>query len=211
MNKLTDAGVLVEDRLFATLDTRTKKWTLEGGVDVLLSDTVGFVSHLPHQLVASFKATLEEAVNADLLLHVVDVSSNEAYEQIESVEKVLAEIGCGEKEMLVLLNKADVLNSKAMLESLQTVYPDAICISAKTGLNIEEARQAVLDKFRGGDLVIRVTTPIADGRLQSFLKSSTEILTENYTDTHVTIEARLGKTQLPELKRHKPEKLEILT
>jgi GTP-binding protein HflX len=83
MNALTDAGVYVEDLLFATLDTRTRKWQLEGGPEVLLSDTVGFVKALPHQLVASFKATLEEAVNADLLLHIVDVSSSEAQEQID--------------------------------------------------------------------------------------------------------------------------------
>jgi GTP-binding protein HflX len=89
MNALTDAGVLVEDRLFATLDTRTRKWQLAEGPEVLLSDTVGFVRKLPHQLVASFKATLEEAVNADLLLHVVDVSSDEAQEQIHSVNRVL--------------------------------------------------------------------------------------------------------------------------
>ena len=171
MNTLTDAGVLVEDRLFATLDTRTKKWAIEGGVEVLLSDTVGFISRLPHQLVASFKATLEEAVNADLLLHVVDVSSDEAYAQIESVEKVLAEIGCGEKDMVVLLNKADVLSNASMLESLQTVYPHAICISAKTGMDIDKVARVVLDRYRGGDVVVRVTTHMRDGRLQSYLKS----------------------------------------
>lgn len=210
MNAFTDAGVLVEDRLFATLDTRTKKWAVEGGVEVLLSDTVGFISRLPHQLVASFKATLEEAVNADLLLHVVDVSSDEAYAQIESVEKVLAEIGCGEKDMIVLLNKADVLGNANMLESLQTVYPHAICISAKTGMDIDKVARIVLDRYRGGDVVVRVTAHMRDGRLQSYLRSSTEILSENYTDSHVIIEARLGKNQLHILKQHKPEQLEVL-
>ena len=109
LNTLTDAGVLVEDRLFATLDTRTRKWIPARGAEVLLSDTVGFVRDLPHQLIASFKATLEEAVNADLLLHVIDVSNPDALKQIESVNNVLAEIGCAEKPVLKVLNKVDIL------------------------------------------------------------------------------------------------------
>jgi len=108
LNILTDADVFVEDRLFATLDTRTRRWMPAKGVEVLLSDTVGFVKNLPHQLVASFKATLEEAVNADLLIHVVDVSNADALKQIESVKHVLAEIGCSKKPILQVLNKVDV-------------------------------------------------------------------------------------------------------
>jgi len=103
LNALTDAGVVVEDRLFATLDTRTRKWTLARGAEVLLSDTVGFIKDLPHQLVASFKATLEEAVNADLLLHILDVSNPNALNQIESVNKVLSEIGCAEGTFTAML------------------------------------------------------------------------------------------------------------
>ncbi|RPJ26872.1 MAG: GTPase HflX, partial [Planctomycetaceae bacterium] len=105
LNALTDAGVLAEDRLFATLDTRTRKWVPSRGAEVLLSDTVGFVRNLPHQLVASFKATLEEAVLADLLLHVIDVSNPEVMNQMESVNKVLADIGCGDKPILEVFNK----------------------------------------------------------------------------------------------------------
>ena len=96
--------------MFATLDTRTRKWQLDGGAEVLLSDTVGFIRNLPHQLVESFKATLEEAINADLLLHIVDVSSADALKQIESVNNVLAEIGCSKKQILLVLNKVDVVS-----------------------------------------------------------------------------------------------------
>ncbi|NLH41329.1 MAG: GTPase HflX, partial [Planctomycetes bacterium] len=106
LNALTDAGTFVEDRLFATLDTKTRKWVPARGVEVLLSDTVGFVRDLPHQLVASFKATLEEAVFADVLLHVIDVSNPEVLSQIESVNGVLAEIGCSEKPVVLAFNKA---------------------------------------------------------------------------------------------------------
>jgi GTP-binding protein HflX len=210
MNKLTDAGVFVEDRLFATLDTRTKKWVIERGSEVLLSDTVGFVQHLPHHLVASFKATLEEAVNADLLLHVVDVSNERALEQIDSVNNVLREIGCGEKEVLVLLNKADVLGSKNVLESLQTIYPDAICISAKTGMNLDIASDAVIDRFRGKSVKVRVTSKMSNGKVQSFLRAKADIINEDYADNKVVIDAVIGTSQMVMLKQLKPENIEIL-
>ena len=152
INALTDAGVLVEDRLFATLDTRTRKWTPVKGVEVLISDTVGFVKNLPHQLVASFKATLEEAVNADLLLHVIDSANPEVLKQIESVDKVLAEIGCGEKPVLKVLNKVDAVRKIGDVEMLQTLFPDAVCISAKTGFGLEEVHTKQSKKRRNTSL-----------------------------------------------------------
>src|SRR5256885_1237245 len=107
MNALTGAGVYVEDKLFSTLDTRTRQWHIKDWGRVLLSDTVGFIRDLPHHLVASFKATLEEARQASLLLHVVDASNPAAEEQIKAVESVLQEVGCGGKPTLLVLNKAD--------------------------------------------------------------------------------------------------------
>ena len=181
-----------------------RKWLVEAGSEVLLSDTVGFVNHLPHHLVASFKATLEEAVNADLLLHVVDASSSEVFEQIKSVNEVLKEIGCGDKDSLVLLNKADVLRERSTFESAQTVYPDAVWISAKTGMNLEALHQAVLEKLRGMEVTVYVTNSAGDGRVQSFLRANGTILSEEYLDGTVEIEARLGRNQLPFLKRLKP-------
>ena len=210
MNALTDAGVFVEDRLFATLDTRTRKWRPDSSSDVLLSDTVGFVRRLPHHLVASFKATLEEAVNADLLLHVVDVSSPKAFEQIESVEMVLKQIGCGKKETLILLNKADAVARDNVLESLQTIYPDAVCMSAKTGMNLDKLADAVSAKYRVGDIVVRLRCHSGDGKMQSFLSKSADIISTEYIDNEVLIEARLGKAQLTTLKRLKPQQLEIV-
>ena len=211
MNALTDADVFVEDRLFATLDTRTRKWTLEGSaLPVLLSDTVGFVSNLPHHLVASFKATLEEAVNADLLLHVVDASSPEVFDQIESVDKVLAEIGCGQKDTLVVLNKCDAIRDMSIFESLQTVQPQAACISARTGLNLDTLIAAVQDRIRRKQSTIRVVCELADGKLQSFLHSSATILRREFTDDAVHIEASIGPAQLAQLRRFKPRQIEVL-
>jgi len=210
LNALTDAGVVVEDRLFATLDTRTRKWLLGGGAEVLVSDTIGFVKNLPHQLVASFKATLEEAINADLLLHIVDVSNAEAASQIESVHAVLDEIGCGRSARLELLNKIDDARRIGDVEMLQTLYPEAVCISAKTGVGLDELTRAVLAKYKGGELLLRVAHSQSNGKVQSFLRAYGQIVEERYLDGSVLIDARLGRNQLPALKRLQPDAIEIL-
>jgi GTP-binding protein HflX len=210
LNALTDADVVVEDRLFATLDTRTRKWTLAGGAEVLLSDTIGFIKNLPHQLVASFRATLEEAVNADLLLHIVDVSNPNALNQIESVNSVLAEIGCAERPILIVLNKVDIVKKIGDLEMLQTLFPDALCISARTGLGLDRLSEAVLAKYKGAELLLRISSSQSDGKVQSFLRAYGTIINEQYLDGSVLIDARLGRNQLPGLKRLRPETIEIV-
>jgi len=210
LNKLTDADVFVEDRLFATLDTRTRRWTPAKGVEVLLSDTVGFVKSLPHQLVASFKATLEEAVNADLLLHIIDVSNPDALNQIESVNNVLEEISCNKKPILEIFNKVDVVKNIADFDMLQTLYPDAVCISAKTGFGLDGLSEVVTAKYKGIELLIRVTSSVSNGKIQSFLRAHGQIISEQYNETLVLIDARLGRNQLPDLKRLQPEHIEII-
>jgi GTP-binding protein HflX len=209
LNKLTGADAFVEDRLFATLDTKTKRWNLAGGIEVLLSDTVGFVKKLPHHLVASFKATLEEAVNADLLIHIVDVSNPEVTEQIASVNNVLAEIGCGGKPVLEVFNKIDILPDTGRLDMLNTIHPDAINVSAKTGLGIDRLTQAVLERYKGDEVTIQVRTSPANGKLQNYLRAYANILQEQYNDGSVVIDARLGKNQLAEIRKLQPELLTI--
>jgi GTP-binding protein HflX len=210
LNTLTDAGVVVEDRLFATLDTRTRRWSPAKGVEVLISDTVGFIKNLPHQLVASFKATLEEAVNADLLLHIIDVSNPDALKQIESVNKVLAEIGCGERPILQVLNKVDIVKEIGELEMLQTLFRDAVAISAKTGFGLEGLSEAVATKYKGLEILLRVSSSQSNGKVQSFLRAHGQILNEQYLDSSVLIDARLGRNQLANLQRLHPDKLEII-
>ncbi|MBW8001191.1 MAG: GTPase HflX [Planctomycetes bacterium] len=210
LNKLTNADVFVEDRLFATLDTRTKKWKPDRGVEILLSDTVGFVKNLPHQLVASFKATLEEAVNADLLLHIIDASNEDAQKQINSVNKVLAEIGCKGVPVIEVLNKVDALKDISNLEILQTLYPDAVSISAKTGMDLDSLANVVMQKYKGNDVLLHVSSKQSNGKVQSFLRAHGTIIDEQYEDGFVNIEARLGKNQLPELKKLRPHKLKVM-
>src|SRR5437763_12741914 len=140
-NTLTAAGTYADDKLFATLDTKTRAWKLEKGTEVLLSDTVGFVRDLPHNLVASFKATLEEVVHADLLLHVLDVGHPHAQQQFETVHEVLNDIGAkpstgsgqGDKPEILLLNKIDTEEAEENWPFWRTLHPNAVPISAKTG------------------------------------------------------------------------------
>ena len=209
LNKITDADVLVEDRLFATLDTRTKRWTLERGMEVLLSDTVGFVKNLPHHLVASFKATLEEAVLADLLLHVIDVSNPDVIRQIDSVKIVLKEIGCSSKPVLDVFNKVDILDNIGRLEMLQTLFPDAVTVSARTGSGLENLTEIVLEKFTGRQILIQVKSSQADGKIHSFLRANAVILEQQYHDGFVLIDAKLGQNQLLALKKLQPVQLTI--
>src|SRR3954454_6172793 len=137
MNALTGAGVLAEDKLFSTLDTRTRQWPIKEWGRVLLSDTVGFIRDLPHHLIASFKATLEEARQARLLLHVVDASNLQAEEQIKAVNAVLKELGCEDKPTLLVLNKVDCVADPSYLHVLQRHHPRAVAISAASGEGLE--------------------------------------------------------------------------
>src|SRR5262249_27977103 len=144
MNALTGAGVVARDQLFSTLDTRTRLWRLADWGRVLLSDTVGFIRDLPHRLIASFKATLEEARQARLLMHVVDASNPAAEEQIKAVNGVLKELGCDQKPTLLVLNKVDRLTDPSYLHVLQSHHKHAVAVSAVTGQGLDALREAVM-------------------------------------------------------------------
>ena len=211
MNHLTDADTLVADKLFATLDTKTSLWNLPKKQSVLLSDTVGFIRKLPHHLVASFRATLEEAIHADLLLHVADVSHHEAESQISTVNKVLQQLGCGRKDSLLLFNKIDLSSARSSLETLTTLFPDALCISARTGEGIDQLGEAVISRLVGETLHLRVACSQGDGRIHNYLRAHGSILSEEYIDSQLILEARLGSNQLPGLKRLGPGSCEVLS
>jgi GTPase len=201
-NTLTAAGTYADDKLFATLDTKTRAWKLERGTEVLLSDTVGFVRDLPHNLVASFRATLEEAVHADSLLHVLDVGHPHAQQQFESVHKVLDEIGVKEKHEILLLNKVDTEEGADNYHVWRTLYPDAIPISAKTGKGLSSLHEAVYKAVRGQQVDVTLETEVANGKLLSFIESHTRVHEREFTDGRVVIRATMGKQTLADLARN---------
>ena len=191
MNTLTEAGVLVEDKLFATLDTRTRRWQLPNWGPVLLSDTVGFIRDLPHRLIASFKATLEEARRADLLLHVADASNPAVRDQISSVYDVLREIGIEEKHALLVLNKIDCLESPSQWEAIRNRYPHAIPISAQTGDGLSQLAMRVSDALSRSFRDVDVETGVENGKLMAYLAANGEVLSKQFHEQRVTLHCRI--------------------
>ncbi|KPK76121.1 MAG: hypothetical protein AMJ79_08145 [Phycisphaerae bacterium SM23_30] len=210
LNLLTGSEAYVEHKLFATLDTKTARWILDRDISVLLSDTVGFIRNLPHHLVASFQATLEEAIHADLLLHVVDASHPQADQQLQAAHKVLEEIHCHKKDILLVLNKID-RRPNPTIDTMMTLYPEAIPVSARKGLGIEKLAEAVTYRVTGEKLRLRISCNQTDGHIPNFLRAHGAIISEDYTDSRITLEAYLGRRQLPNLKRLKPHTCQIIS
>jgi GTP-binding protein HflX len=202
MNALTSAGVLVEDRLFATLDTRTRRWDFQGGGSVLLSDTVGFIRNLPHTLVASFKATLEEARQADLLLHVIDASSPEAEEQIRAVERVLDELGLADHPTLLVLNKSDRVPDRSYLDALRARHSDAVVVSAKGGIGLDRLETRVRELLHVDGLEAEVVLGIENGRALSYLTRHARIRDRRYDGNQVILRCRVPQHCLGYLRDH---------
>lgn len=182
MNQLTSANVLTQDQLFSTLDTRTKPWRLKGGRTVLLSDTVGFIQDLPHQLVASFHATLEEALKADLLLLVVDASDLEALHQTSVVEEVLASLGASHIPRIYVLNKTDALEDQTLLMPLFRHAPKAVPISASCGTGLQDLEAALLTHLATFEETVSILVPHRAGALRAEIRTKTVVLSEDYTE-----------------------------
>lgn len=198
MNTLTDAGTHVADQLFATLDTKTRRWDLGGGQVALLSDTVGFVRDLPHHLVASFRATLEEAIHSDLLLHIVDASSYDAVGQIKAVKRVLTELGCEDIPTINVLNKIDAVQDDSAIHLLRLSMQDSVEISARTGEGLDDLKRHVLDRMRDRYVRLTIETESSNGKLLAYLNQHGHILDQSYTDGMVQLDLRLPT---PEVQR----------
>ncbi|TWU48268.1 GTPase HflX [Rubripirellula reticaptiva] len=191
MNALTDADVLAQDKLFATLDTRTRRWQLPGWGTVLLSDTVGFIRDLPHSLVASFKSTLEETRQAELLLHVADASSATVFEQITAVYEVLKELGIEEKDTLLVLNKIDAIESPAVLNRVLDRYPNAIPVSARSNKGLAMLTEVVGETLGREFLDVEVDVAVTDGKLLSYLSAKGEVLSREFGEEITTVHVRM--------------------
>jgi GTP-binding protein HflX len=196
LNALTGSDVYVEDQLFATLDTRTRRWQLPGWGPVLLSDTVGFIRNLPHHLIESFKATLEEARQAHLLLHVADGGNPAVYDQISATFKVLEEIGIQKKDTLLVINKIDSLPDRLRLDGLMNRYPDAIPISARGGEGLTQLATAVSDALSRAFVDVDVEMGVENGRLLAYLAAKGEVLSKHYTDSRVVVHCRIAQHHL---------------
>ena len=203
MNALTEAGVLAQDRLFATLDTRTTRLELAGAQkEVVLSDTVGFIRDLPPTLIASFHATLAEVIEADLLLHIVDASQPSMEDQIKAVEGVLETIGAQEVPQIMIFNKIDLEHSHTILLAFQHRYPGSVAASAHTGQGLDELRQSVLSALSKSMQQVTVRYPIAAGAIDAFLRRRTTVVDEHYTDEHATLVIEVDEQLLGELGEH---------
>ncbi|MEM6394477.1 MAG: GTPase HflX [Planctomycetota bacterium] len=198
-NTLTQAGTYADDKLFATLSTKTRRWDMGDGESVMLSDTVGFVRNLPHHLVASFKATLEEAIHSDLLLIVADTADPNCQRNLDTVMHVLDDIGATEPTRLVVLNKIDKLQHNAELLLLQQQYPDAVAISAANSLGLDALTDRVRQHARGKLQVLTLRVPHADGKALGFLESQVEVLDRNYENDAVLLKVQIGQHQLDRL------------
>jgi len=190
LNNLTDAGVLVEDRLFATLDPRTRRLALPGGESVLLSDTVGFVRKLPHQLVEAFRSTLEVVTESDLLVHVVDSAATHPEAQIEAVRTVLGDIGAGGVPELLAFNKADVTPEAKRLADR---YPGSVMISALTGEGVDDLLQAVGDRLRALARVVDLVVPYDRGDVLAAVHREGEVLVEHHGDNGARLRVRVDE------------------
>jgi GTP-binding protein HflX len=168
---------------------------------VLLSDTVGFIRDLPHHLIASFKATLEEARRADLLIHVADASNPAALDQILAVYDVLREIGIEEKDTLLALNKIDRVDDPTRIEALRNRYPHAVCFSAITGEGLPRLASAVSDALSHDFLDLELQFDSADGRLLAYLARHGEVLSRTFFDNRVVVHCRISQSHLGQLQR----------
>ncbi len=197
LNQLTGAAVLAEDKLFATLDPTTRRLRLPTKQNVLLTDTVGFIKKLPHGLVEAFKATLEEVVQADLLLHVVDISHPQAEEQIEAVNLVLAEIGAAAKPMLMIFNKIDQLAS-SVSAVMREKYPHAVCISAKTGEGIAPLLAEIGTQLRPIREFLDLKVPQEKAAIIARIHAVGQVVSSRYSGKHARFKVRIPPHLLEE-------------
>lgn len=201
LNALTDAGVLVEDQLFSTLDSTIRSWEPEDGAAMVLIDTVGFIRKLPHQLVASFRSTLKEAEDADLILNVVDVSHDRLVEQMTTTDKVLANMKLHEKPRLIVLNKVDQLGTNGRRDRLRSLHPEAVFVSARSGEGLGELRDAILKRYRAEWREEELVLPSSDGRAVSLVHECLEVLEKAYADGVVKLRVRGRPDELKRVRR----------
>lgn len=195
LNRLTEAGVLVENALFATLDPTTRRTSAEDGRVYTLSDTVGFVRHLPHQIVEAFRSTLEEVADADLVVHVVDGSHPDPEGQVSAVREVLGEVGADRIPELLVINKMDAADEETVLR-LKRAWPDAVFVSARSGSGISELRAAIAERLPRPPVDMRILLPYSRADLVARVHRTGQVLQSRHlddgTELRVLVDERLA-------------------
>jgi GTP-binding protein HflX len=189
LNALTDAGVPAENRLFVTLDPRTRQLALPGGETVLMTDTVGFVRKLPHELVEAFRSTLDSVRLADLMLHVVDGSAADPEGQMNAVRMVLEEIGAADVPELVVVNKADVSFEAAPLAKRY----NGVAVSARTGEGLEDLLRVMADRLRSADRLVALVIPWARGDVLAAVHREGEVVEQKAGEDAATVRVVLDE------------------
>ena len=202
MNYLTDAGVLAQDKLFATLDPTSRALKLPSGVSIMLLDTVGLVRRLPHHLVEAFRSTLEEAAQSDIIINLCDASGEEARVHLQVTRDLLDSLGCGDKPVLTVLNKCDLLDGSVMAQD----FGGYIKISAKTGEGIDELLQAIEDNLPVRMHRVSLLIPFAQAGLVNDIRQSGTLLSEEYTPDGVAVEAVADEQLYSKLREFETDK-----
>jgi GTPase len=196
LNTISSSEVFVENRLFATLDATTRIVELAPSVNALMTDTVGFIRKLPHHLVASFKSTLEEIVEADILLHVIDTSHPTCEEQIAVVNQTLADLGAAQKQMLHVFNKVDMLEDRSIIHELQSKYQPSVFISAQRGINLSGMKDMVMAMISSAAVEITLTLPASAYKTLSQLHELAEISEKEYDEEIVRMRLKVSGKNL---------------
>ncbi|MCK9408980.1 MAG: GTPase HflX [Bacteriovoracaceae bacterium] len=192
LNTLSDSKVFVENRLFATLDPTTRLVALDSATSAMITDTVGFIRKLPHHLVASFKSTLEEVVEADILLHIIDLSHPQMEEQIEVVKNTVHDLGAANKSVIYVFNKVDAIDDRSMIKNLQSTYEPSVFISANRGINILGLKEMIISMIHSSFSEMTFTISNSDYKTISLLHDLTEITDQQYDENDIIITARVS-------------------
>jgi len=201
LNRLTDAEVLAENKLFATLDSTTRAFELEKNKKLLISDTVGFIRKLPHHLVESFKTTLNVVRNADIILHIVDLTHPLFEEHINVVQSTLKELKCSDKKQIIIFNKVDALEDSQKITYVNNLFPGCILISAKRGINIKQLIEKLIEFYENNFVQNTISLHVSASKLISQIHSLAQILNTKYEDENVVLEFRTSTSNANKIER----------
>ena len=198
-NSLTGSNVYIKNQLFATLDTTIRKLKLDASHQVLLSDTVGFIRKLPHNLVASFKSTLKEVLEADLIIIVLDISSTEIEEHLETINNVLQQMGANEVPLLHVLNKVDKISDNRKIDKVKRLFINPVVISAEHHLMISDLRKRIIEKMESNFQTVEITIPYGDGKVIANAQTGVKVLERLFEDDVVKLKIRGARPRIKQI------------